>query len=629
MRTKLIPTTLLFLLDVLVLAAQEISIIPQPKTVEKGTGYFVLNEKTSVCYDNPELKSLAEYFSHMVLSFVDVPLMVNRIQGEQSQKRAINLILDTHTETGKEGYRLSVTLKQVTVKSSTVKGLFYGVQSLLQLIPLNGVKMLPCLEISDEPRFPWRGLMFDVSRHFCTIDELKTLIDQMAMYKFNVFHLHLTDDQGWRIEIKSFPKLTSIGSWRVPRIGVWKERELPLPGEKPTYGGFYSQNQIRDLVKYASERNIQIMPEIDVPGHSMSAIVAYPNLSCTRQQYQIPINSNFYTNESNVLCAGRDSTFEFLDKVLDEVVALFPFDYVHIGGDECYKGFWAKCPDCQKRMKENNLADTKELQSYFVRRVGKMLEGKGRKLVGWGEILEGGLASNSTVMSWIDMKAGIEAARHGNDVIMTPRFPTYMDYYQGDPCAEPIAYRENRLKTCYHFEPVPDSIPAGLIIGGQTCLWGEFSPNFRHAQYLLWPRSMALAEVYWSPKSGRNWNDFIARLEPQLRKFDKLDYKYSSSYLDAVVKPTLDKYDHLRIQLGTEIDDLDIYYTFDNSFPDQHSLKYRKGELLEIPKTASSFIVVTYRGKKQIGKIISIPIEDLKKRTQIKPIKGALDFEFE
>ena len=611
------------------LSAQEINIIPLPKKVEKGTGNFILNPQTPICYNVEELKYLADESCNAVNLLVNLELQIKELKENRPLRRAINLLLDNSASTGREGYRLSVSTNAITVKASTRQGLFYGLQSLLQLIPLNGDLKIPCVEIEDEPRFPWRGFMFDVSRHFFTIEELKVLINQMAIYKFNIFHLHLTDDQGWRIEIKSLPKLTDVGAWRVTRTGEWKDREPARADEETNYGGFYTQEQIKELVKYATERNIQIMPEIDIPGHSLSAIASYPYLSCTRQQYQIPVNHSFYGKESNALCAGRDSTFEFLEKVFSEVASLFPFEYIHIGGDECYRGFWNKCPDCQKRMQENNLKDVKELQSYFIKRVGKILEAKGKKIVGWGEILDGGLAPNATVMSWIDMNAGIEAAKQNHNVIMTPRFPTYMDYYQGEPNGEPLAYRENRLKTCYNFEPVPNGVNDSFVLGGQTCLWGEYTPNFRHAQYLFWPRSMALSEVYWSPKSNRNWGNFITRLEPQLRKFDRLDYKYAKSYLDAVVKPKFDKNDSLQIQLGTEIKGLDIYYTFDNTFPDSHSTKYQNGQVLDIPKNSSRIILVTYKDDKQVGKIITVPIADLRKRAKGKKVQGALDFEFE
>jgi hexosaminidase len=611
------------------LSAQDINIIPLPKKVEKGIGYFTLIPQTQICYNAEELKNMANESCNAVKLLANIELKTNKLKENQLSKRAIHLLLDNAASTGREGYRLSVSTNAITVKASTGQGLFYGVQSLLQLIPLNGDLKIPCVEIEDEPRFPWRGFMFDVSRHFFTIEELKVLINQMSMYKFNIFHLHLTDDQGWRIEIKSLPKLTDIGGWRVKRTGEWKDREPARADEETNYGGFYTQDQIKELIKYAAERNIQIMPEIDIPGHSLSAIASYPYLSCTRQQYLIPVNHSFYAKESNALCAGRDSTFEFLEKVFTEVASLFPFEYIHIGGDECYRGFWDKCPDCQKRMQENHLKDVKELQSYFIKRVGKMMEAKGKKLVGWGEILEGGLAPNATVMSWIDMNAGIEAAKQNHNVIMTPRFPAYMDYYQGEPNGEPLAYRENRLKTCYNFEPVPNGVNDSFILGGQTCLWGEYTPNFRHAQYLFWPRSMALSEVYWSPKSNRNWGDFMNRLEPQLRKFDKLDYKFAKSYLDAVVKPKFDKNDSLQIQLGTEIKGLDIYYTFDNTFPDKHSTKYQNGQVLDIPKNSSRIILVTYKDDKQAGKIITIPLADLRKRVKVKKVQGALDFEFE
>ncbi|QGY47788.1 family 20 glycosylhydrolase [Maribellus comscasis] len=608
--------------------AQEIYIIPLPKQIENGIGYFILNDATIIYYNDQQLHSLVNRFLNSVESLTGLHFSSRKVNECQKKDQAINLFLVSDDSIPYEGYELQINANSITLQATSLQGLFYGLQSFLQIIPENREYRIPCVTIKDAPRFQWRGFMLDVSRHFFSIEELKTLIDQMALYKYNVFHLHLTDDQGWRIEINAFPRLTEVGAWRVPRIGSWNELQVAQIGEKASYGGYYTKKEIMDLIQYAGERFIQIMPEIDIPGHSMAAITSYPHLSCTKKQYQVPVNSSFYGSECNTLCIGNDSTFDFVDKVLDEIVAMFPFKYVHIGGDECYKEFWKKCPDCQDLMKKNDLENEKELQSYFVKQVEKMLLEKGRKLVGWGEILEGGLAPNSTVMSWIDMTAGNNTARQGHDVIMTPRFPTYMDYYQGDFSVEPLAgKRVNRLKTCYSFDPAPNDKFISHIIGGETCLWTENIPNFRHAQYMYWPRSMALAEVYWSPNSKKNWEGFIYRMEHHMKKFDKLDYKYALSYLDAVVKPFIGRNGILYIQLGKEKKGLDIYYTFDNTFPDKYSAKYLDGQVLEIPKNAKTIIVATYENNKQIGKTISIPLNELKTRTQIKKVQGYLEFQ--
>ena len=330
--------------------------------------------------------------------------------------------------------------------------------------------------------------MLDVSRHFFNKEEVKAYIDQLAEYKMNVFHWHLSDDQGWRIEIKSLPGLTEKGAWRAKRVGQWWQRTPRQNGEATDYGGFYTQEDIKEIVQYANERFVQVVPEIDVPGHSLSTIVAYPEISCTQTVKDINIGNKFYTVDENSLCVGKDLTFKYLDKIFTETSMLFPSEYVHVGGDECYKGFWSRCDDCQKRIKDENLKNTDELQSYFIKRMEKMLEEKGKKLVGWDEILEGGLAPNATVMSWRGMSGGIKAAKEGHQVIMTPSKHCYLDLFQGEPSVEPDTYSMSRLTDSYSFEPIPEGVDPKLILGGQGNLWTESVPNFRHAQYMTWPR---------------------------------------------------------------------------------------------------------------------------------------------
>ncbi len=323
--------------------------------------------------------------------------------------------------------------------------MFYGLQTLLQLLPpdieaakaVNRSWTIPCVNIVDYPRFGWRGLMLDVSRHFFTKEEVKRYIDEMAKYKYNVFHWHLSDDNGWRIEIKAFPELTQKGAWRVERVGRWGTFAPAQPGEATPYGGFYTQDDIREIIRYAQDRYITILPEIDVPAHSLSMIAAMPNLSCTQLQYAVGPGDSLRRKNDNVLCIGNDSVYAVLDKVFTEIAALFPSKYIHIGGDEAFKGFWSNCPKCHKRMDKEHLKDVNELQSYFVKRMEKMLNSKGKKLIGWDEILEGGLAPEATVMSWRGMKGGIEAARMNHHVVMTPWDFCYLDLYQGETAAEP------------------------------------------------------------------------------------------------------------------------------------------------------------------------------------------------
>ncbi len=588
-----------------------VNIIPQPKFLEQYGGYFDLKDSMPVFYNTKELKSLSEYMIDGIRSLTGISLTLAGTPGKGSKTSSIGLVLEDGGQPGDQSYHIWAAPPSFMISAKTTQGLFYGVQTMFQLFPDGDHPRIYSMELRDEPRFGWRGLLLDVSRHFFTIDEVKRMIDEMVMYKFNLLHLHLSDDQGWRVEIKSLPELTETGAWRVPRTGLWWDREPPKDGEKATYGGFYTQDQIRDLVAYAKERHVDILPEIDVPGHSLAAIASYPWLSSTKLPYKVNPGSKFYTIEDNSLCPGRETTFEFLDKVFTEMAELFPFEYIHIGGDECYKGFWEKCPDCQKRMKDNNLKNLDELQSYFIKRVEKILEAKGKKLMGWDEILEGGLAPNAAVMSWRGMEGGITAAKAGHKVVMSPNDYAYIDLYQGDPALEPPTYGMLRLKKVYEFEPVPAGIDPSLILGGQGNLWSESVPTFRHAEYMLWPRSFALAEVLWSTRESRNWNSFLDRTEVHLARLGQADINYAVSYRDAIIKTSKDEAGNLLISLSTEVEGLQLFYTFDNTYPDNYSTLYKPGEKLSIPKDADTFRVVTYRYGKPYGRIITVPVAGL------------------
>ncbi|MBK7709778.1 MAG: family 20 glycosylhydrolase [Bacteroidales bacterium] len=595
----------------------ELSVIPQPVNIKISTGSFEIKNHTTVYCKSDSLVNAGKYLSQQL----------GGLEIKSGSGGGINLIIadEEVNGIGSEGYKLNITNRRIDIIANEPAGIFYGIQTLLQMLPpviLNSsgqdysLGEVSCSEIEDYPRFKWRGLLLDVSRHFFTIDEVKELIDQMAAYKFNILQLHLTDDQGWRIEIKSMPELTDTGAWRVPRTGLWWDREPPKDGEKATYGGFYTQEEIKDLVKYAAERYVNILPEIEAPGHSLAAIASYPYLSSSGKEYKVNPGSKFYGIEDNSLCPGKETTFEYLDKVFSEVAELFPFEYIHIGGDECYKGFWEKCSDCRARAKENGLKDMKELQSYFVKRLEKILESKGKKLIGWDEILEGGLAPNAAVMSWRGMEGGIAAAKAQHKVVMSPFSHAYIDFYQGDPAVEPPTYAMLRLNKVYTFEPVPEGVDSSYILGGQGNLWTESVPSFRHAEYMLWPRSFALSEVFWSPANSRDWPGFVRRTEYNLKRLNQKDINYSTSFYDAIIEPSKDEKGNLLIQLDTEIDGLDIYYTFDNTLPDHHSQLYIKGDKLTIPADADTFRVITYRDGKAIGKLIAVPVTDLVKRVQ-------------
>ncbi|HNU15967.1 MAG TPA: family 20 glycosylhydrolase, partial [Chitinophagaceae bacterium] len=486
--------------------------------------------------------------------------------------------------------------------------------------------VLPIVTIEDHPRFGWRGLMLDVSRHFFTVAEVKDYIDQMVKYKFNLLHLHLTDDQGWRIQIKSLPKLTEVGAWRVERTGTFGTLSKPNPGEPATYGGFYTHEDIKEIVKYAGDRFVNILPEIDVPGHSLAAIASYPELSCTPGEYYVSPGDrfmiwpgggqHFYGLLDNTICPALEKSFEFLDKVFSEVAQLFPFEYIHMGGDETARNFWEKSEQIKTLMQKENLKNLDEVQSYFVKRVEKIINSKGKKMIGWDEILDGGLAPNAAVMSWRGMKGGIEAAKQGHEVVMSPTDFAYIDYMQGDASIEPPVYATLRLKKTYQFEPLPEGINPSLVKGGQANLWTEQVYNMRHAQYMTWPRAFAIAEALWSPKEKRNWNDFAARVETHFERMNAAEVKYSPAIYDPIIIASKKDTATVMVKLDTEIEGLAIHYSFDNSFPDNFYPFYK--EPLIVPKDASFLKLITYRKNKPIGRLLVIPVADLKKRAGIK-----------
>lgn len=602
---------------------KRINLVPIPVNMEQQEGVFSLDSVTPLLIDpnKAELKELASLFSTMIARPTGYSVPVSAA-GKAEEKKGIFLILNEVQDhlIGKEGYRLEVNPGKITLQANEAAGLFYGMQTLMQLLPpeiaarqpTKGKRWeIPCVRITDFPRFGWRGLMLDVSRHFFPVPFVKKYIDQLAKYKMNRFHWHLTDDQGWRIEIKSMPKLTSVGAWRVPRTGTWWERDKPAPGELPSYGGYYTHEEIKEVVRYAEKRFVTILPEIDVPGHSLAAIASYPELACVEDTYYVNPGSRYYAEVDNSLCIGNEQVYQFLDKVFTEVAELFPGKYIHVGGDEAYKGFWKKCPKCQRKMQAEGLSNVNELQSYFIKRAEKILHAKGKQLVGWDEILQGGLAPDATVMSWRGMEGGIKAAKMGHHVIMTPKQHCYLDLYQGDPVVEPPTYSMLRLTDSYHFNPVPSGVNPEMILGGQGNLWAESVPNGRHAEYMTWPRGLALAEVFWSPQERKNWADFIRRMEVQFKRFEAAEINYSRSAYDPVVTPKWGpgKKDML-ITLNTEIPGTDIFYTFDNTWPDKFLDQYL-GEPLSIPKDADTFRVTTYKDGKKVGKTISFKISEL------------------
>ncbi len=605
-------------------------LIPTPVHITLQQGNFQLNEKTIILTDNSsESDRIAQWLKRFISAATGFNLPVsNKTSGNNNI--AIKLLKTKDKAIGQEGYKLKVAANGIDIAANGEAGLFYAIQTMIQLLPKEIESKtrqgetewkISATEILDYPRFSWRGLMLDVTRHFFTADEIKQFIDEMVRFKFNILHLHLSDDQGWRIEIKSLPELTQKGAWRVQRAGSWRDRTAPEEGEPATYGGFYTQQQMKDIIRYAMERNVQILPEIDVPGHSLAAIASYNNLSCTKLLYNVNA-INPLTTENNALCAGQEATYEFLEKVFAEIAALFPFKYIHIGGDECNRSFWAKCAACRKTMKDKHLKTGAELQSYFTRRLEKILQRNGKDLLGWDEILEGGLAPGATVMSWRGMTGGIAAAKLNHKVVMAPVNYTYLNLPQDDPLYEGNTDDKLKLKTCYEFEPVPAGVDARFILGGQGNLWSEVIPHLREVQYLTWPRALALAEVFWSPKNKRNWKDFIRRTERYSKRLDVSGIKYSPAFYDATIMPSLSDSGILTLKLNTDLDGLEVYYTFDNTAPDLYSDKYVPGQTLLVPRDADAFKMISYKNEKPLGRLLTVSLDELKEKL----VKGKVKF---
>jgi len=508
------------------------SVIPQPVQMEVGRGVFDLDADTRIMLSNPtnlEVQQLTESWARPIratsgfnLLLVDTP--------DDAPSNMITLRLSQDAPHPAEGYRLNVTSDAVTVEAKTPAGLFYGLQTLTQLLFGDHTSgwSVPIVQIVDAPRFAYRGMHLDVGRHFFPVAFIKKYIDLLAMYKMNKFHWHLTDDQGWRIEIKKYPKLTEIGAYRQETVmGKNFERfDRPYVGDGNPHGGFYSQEEVREVVAYARARYIDVIPEIEMPGHATAALAAYPEFACTDGPFDVPTTWGIF---EDVFCP-KEETFQFLEDVLTEVIALFPSQYIHIGGDEVPKVRWQESEVAQEVISREGLADEDELQSYFIKRIESFLQAQGRRLIGWDEILEGGLAPDATVMSWRGMEGGIEAAREGHDVIMTPTSHCYFDYYQADPEQEPLAIRGlTPLEKVYSFEPVPEMLSAEdaeHILGAQGNVWTEYMATTDYVEYMVFPRMLALSEVVWSPPDLRNWEDFVQRLPDHLRYFDALGVNY-------------------------------------------------------------------------------------------------------
>ena len=586
--SKILLINILMLLIAHNLTAGSLNIVPVPMQVIEGKGVFVIQSSTIILIDETNgTLEMAGLLTEKIRFSSGINLETKSYNAAFPKNNAIVFTtLGADVSLGKEGYSINISETQVFVKSTSAAGFFYGLQTLLQLLPAeiekaqSGLKSfsIPVVSIKDKPRFKYRGMHLDVGRHMFPVEFIKKYIDLMAMYKLNTFHWHLTEDQGWRIEIKKYPKLTQIGSIRKgTQIGKTNETDT-IP-----YSGFYTQAQAREIVAYAASKHITVIPEIEMPGHSVAALTAYPSLACTSGPFEV---RTLWGVAEDICCAGNDSVFTFYQNVLTEIMDIFPSTYIHIGGDEAPKVRWEKCPKCQARIQTENLKDEAGLQSYFIRRIQKFLVSKNRRLIGWDEILEGGLAPQATVMAWRGIQAGIDAATQGHDAIMTPVDYCYFDYYQGDPATEPEAIGGYlTLKTVYAYNPVPETLPfeqARHIIGIQGNLWTEFLKTPDKVEYMAFPRAIALAEVAWSQQDSRDWDDFINRMDNQFPRLDFLDVKYSKGSF-AVDISTQRENNRNFIVLTSEIKGMEIRYTLNGSDPNPNSGRYDKP--FELSKT--------------------------------------------
>ena len=529
---------------------QDYQIIPKPVFLKASKGKFLINSNIKIAGPT-ELENEGVYLAEMLNHVANVNAT---FKAETSGN--IQLKLDDSINNN-EGYTLTVKYNKIVISGKTAKGVFYGIQTLRQLMPAtiesstNEIEQLtiPAVTIKDNPRYIYRGMHLDVARHFFPVSFIKKYIDLIALHKMNTFHWHLTEDQGWRIEIKKYPKLTEIGS---KRNGTIIGHHPGTGNDEKEYGGFYTQEEIKDIVKYAAKKHITVIPEIELPGHSSAAIAAYPYLSCFPKEPTSNLTGSKKSKEiqsagtpkivqetwgimRDVYCAGNEKTFAFLQDVLNEVIPLFPAKYIHIGGDECPKENWKRCPNCQNRIKKEDLNDEHELQSYFIQRIEKYLNSKGKNIIGWDEILEGGLAPNATVMSWRGTKGGIQAAKQHHHVIMTPGHSCYFDHYQVKgkeaKAKEPLAIRGNTtVSDVYAYEPTPGELTqeqSKYILGAQGNVWTEYIKTTNYVEYMILPRMTALSEVVWSPKESRNWEDFYTRLQYLSDRFDAMGLNYA------------------------------------------------------------------------------------------------------
>ena len=565
---------------------REISIIPQPQKITETEGTFTFNSKTTITEysDDSTFLNAVSYLQERFGKAAGFKFGCEQTSADDPTATSgeNRIIFRKDNSLKQEEYKLDITPERIVVASSAANGAFYAVQTLLQMLPneiysnekRNCKWSVPCATIEDSPRFSYRGMHLDVCSHFFDTTFIKRYIDLMAMHKFNVFHWHLTEDQGWRIEIKKYPELTEKGSVRKETVigtlysGIY---------DGTPYGGFYTQQEIREIVDYAAKRCITVLPEIDMPGHARAAIACFPHLSCgLEESYELATRWGVFRQ---VYCP-KDETFAFLEDVLTEVMELFPSQLIHIGGDECPKSSWKKCPHCQMMIRKHGLKDEFELQSYFIQRMEKFINSKGRSIIGWDEILQGGLAPNATVMSWLGEEGGIKAAQQSHYAVMAPHTKYYMDYYQGDPDTEKLCMGHFvPLKEVYDYNPVPDVLKPEerqYIKGVEACVWTEYIENPQRVEYMAYPRALAVAESGWSNPSGKDWENFVERLQDHFGRLDARGVNYSKNLYNVFITITKGDIYSKVATIRTDMPGVDIYYTLDGSEPSNTSNLYTK-----------------------------------------------------
>lgn len=589
------------------------NVIPAPTDAVPAEGFFTFSKRTVLVIENREQASIAENFVRLfTLPTGFTPrVKIGHVNGD--------IYFETDTTLASEAYVLDVRPEGISVRAADKRGFFYALQTLRQMLPpqiegqqkTEGSWCVPAVRIEDAPRFAYRGLLLDVARFFMPKQDVLRLIECMSQLKLNKLHLHLTDDNGWRVEIKRYPRLTEIGAWRAERPGIpFPARCNPEPGEPTPVGGFYTQDDIREIVAYAAQRQIEVIPEIDIPAHSNAALAAYPEFACPVVNKYIGVLPGLGGSNADIIyCAGNERCFEFLQNVLDEILELFPSHYIHLGGDEAWKTYWEQCPLCQERIRREGLASVEELQGYFMQRMCGYVREKGREVIGWDELTNSKLPEGTIILGWQGYgQAALKAAAQGHRFIMTPARILYLIRYQGPQWFEPLTYfGNNTLRDVYDYEPVQQEWPVGyeqLLMGVQASMWTEFCNSPKDVEYLLFPRLAALAEIAWRPRNTKDWRGFLRRLDAFLPRLDAMDIDYARSMYN-IQHRVIPEAGKLRIELECIRPDVEIRYTTDGSIPTATSARYRSPLCMERSATLKC---ATFQADRQMGALLELPL---------------------